>query len=139
MRNRVNQVKRTVPTKHSITERLGTALEVWEAIVDALSAEYGVLTLEWKTSKSDFGWMCALKQKKRTVVYLTPADAAVHVAVVLGERATSRALASDLPESIKALIAEARPYAEGRGIRFSVHTVAEVPIVTDLVAMKMSP
>src|SRR5512137_1751244 len=104
------------PSHRSVAETLGAAQEVWNAIIDALAAEHGTLTTEWKASQSDFGWMCALKQKQRTVVYLTPEHGAVRVAVVLGEWAATRALASELPDVIKALIGEARPYAEGRGI-----------------------
>ena len=132
-------MKSKAPSPQLLATTLAAAQEVWDAILDSLGAEYAVLTSEWKLSKSDFGWMCVLKQKKRTVVYLTPEDGAVRVAVVLGERAASRTLASKLPDGIKALIAEARPYAEGRGIRFQVRSVAELPTVIDLVAMKMAP
>lgn len=127
------------PSRKLIDETLGPAGEVWHALMDALHAQYGGLSLEWKASRSEFGWMCALKQKKRTVVYLTPEDGAVRVGVVLGERATTRALASEMPADIKALITEARPYAEGRGIRFPVRIMADLPMVMDLVAMKMAP
>jgi hypothetical protein len=131
-------MKPKAPSHRLVATTLGEARGVWDAIMDALGAEYGALTAEWKVSKSEFGWMCALKQKKRTVVYLTPEGGAVRVAVVLGERAAGHALASDLPDGIKALIAEARPYVEGRGIRFPVRSVAELPIVTKLVALKMA-
>ena len=113
-------------------------MAVWDAIVSALRAEYGDLATEWKSSKSDFGWMCVLKQKKRTVIYLTPEVGVVRVGLVLGERAVSHALASDLPDDIKALISEARPYAEGRGIRFPVKSIKALPMISTLVAMKMA-
>lgn len=132
-------MKQKAPSHQSVAKKLGAAREVWAAIMDSLRAEYGVLASEWKVSKSDFGWMCVLKQKNRTVVYLTPEAGAVRVAVVLGERAAALAQASELPDSIKVLISEARPYAEGRGIRFVVRSIAELPIITDLIAMKMEP
>lgn len=125
------------PSRQSVARTLGRAQVVWDAIHEAVTARYGPLTPEWKASKSEFGWMCALKQGKRTVVYLTPEAGAVRVAVVLGERAANAALASGLPKSIRTLIAEARPYAEGRGIRFPVESAAEVVVVTDLIALKM--
>lgn len=131
-------MKTKAPSDRMVKEKLGAAQSVWDAITRALTADHGVLTSEWKASKSDFGWMCVLNQKKRTVVYLTPEDGAVRVAVVLGERAARQALVSELPDAIKALIAEARPYAEGRGIRFPVRSAAELPIVTELLAIKMA-
>jgi uncharacterized protein DUF3788 len=125
------------PSRQRVVKALGAAREAWDAIHEALTARCGTLDPEWKPSKSEFGWMCALKQGKRTVVYLTPEAGAVRVAVVLGERAAKNALASGLPKGIKTLIEEARPYAEGRGIRFPVSSVAEVAVVTDLIAIKM--
>ncbi len=126
------------PTRTSVVRRLGSARDAWDAIVAAVEEAHGPLASMWKPSKAGFGWWCALKKGKRTVVYLTPEDGAVRVAVVLGERAVARALDSALPEAIKTLIREARPYVEGRGIRFEVRTPAEVGVVTELVAIKMS-
>jgi Protein of unknown function (DUF3788) len=127
------------PSHELVAKTLVATRDLWDAILHALGAKYPGLTSEWKASKSEFGWMCVLKHKKRTVVYLTPEDGAVRVAVVLGERAARQALASELPYAIKALITEARPYAEGRGIRFPIRSVAALPIVLDLIAMKMAP
>jgi Protein of unknown function (DUF3788) len=135
----MNLMKHKAPSHELVAKTLGATRDLWDALLDALRAKYGGLTSEWKTSKSDFGWMCVLKHKKRTVVYLTPEDEAVRVAIVLGERAARQALASELPDGIKSLITEARPYAEGRGIRFPIRSVAELPIVMDLIAMKMAP
>jgi len=59
---------------------------------------------------------------------MTPEKRTIRVAIVLGERAVALALASGIPESIKTLIKEARPYAEGRGIRFPVSSAADVPV-----------
>ena len=79
-------MKHKAPSHELAAKTLGSKRDLWDAILGALEAEYCGLTTEWKASKSDFGWMCVLKHKNRTVVYLTPEDGAVRVAVVLGER-----------------------------------------------------
>lgn len=58
------------------------------------------------------------------------------MAVVFGERAVELALDSKLPEGIKDRIREARPYVEGRGVRFPVSAAADVDLVAELVAIK---
>lgn len=118
---------------------LGTAMLVWDAVVETLNGAYTPLVQEWKASKSDFGWMCLLKHRGRTLVYLTPEKRAVLIAVVLGERAVATALRSDLPEDIRHLITEARAYAEGRGIRFAITSRSRVSVVAKLVAIKTQP
>jgi hypothetical protein len=83
--------------------------------------------------------MCLLRHKKRTLLYLTPDKGQVLVAVVLGERAFELAMSASLPAAIKKMLAEAKPYAEGRGIRFPVDSVRGVPVVAKLVEIKTAP
>lgn len=128
-----------IPTEADLSATLGPALDVWREILAAVSERFGPVVPEWKPSKSGFGRMCLLRQKKRTLLYLTPEDGQVQVAIVLGERAAADALAGRLPEAIKELIREARPYAEGRGIRFPVSSLADVAVVAELVGFKMAP
>jgi hypothetical protein len=127
-----------IPSERSVTSELGTAQDLWRAIIAALTGKYDPIDLEWKPSKSDFGWMCLLKHKKRTLIYLTPEKNAVRAAIVLGERAVAAALSSRLPKAIKTMLQEAKPYAEGRGIRFPVNSAADLPVVEELVAIKMT-
>ncbi len=132
-------MKTNAPSETDLAAELGSAQNLWRGLIDSVAARAGSIRQEWKPSKSSFGWMCLLKQKKRTLLYLTPGKETVLVAIVLGERAVALALASAIPEGIKTLIREARPYAEGRGIRFPVSSAAEVSMVNDLVAIKMTP
>lgn len=127
------------PTDAELRPLLGDALAVWKGIIAALEKEWVPLGTQWKPCKAGLGRMCLLQHKQRTLLYLTPDRGAVWVAIVLGERAVALARASDLPEAIKRLIEEARPYAEGRGIRFLVHQMDEVGVVAQLVRIKTTP
>ena len=57
----------------------------------------------------------------------------------MGERAYELLKASTVPAKIKKLFEEARPYAEGRGIRFPVKSAIEIPVVAKLVEIKTTP
>ncbi|HYR12424.1 MAG TPA: DUF3788 family protein [Longimicrobium sp.] len=127
------------PSVDELASELGRAREPWDGIIAAAAERFTPLVQEWKPSKSGFGRMCLLKHRTRTLLYLTPEKETVIVAIVLGERAVEIALAGDLPEAIKALIRDARPYAEGRGIRFPVASAGEVSVVARLVAIKTAP
>ena len=67
---------------------------------------------------------------------MTPSAKAPDRGVVLGERAVEAALASKLPQDIKDLINDARPYIEGRGIRFPVKSKKDIDAVLELVRIK---
>jgi hypothetical protein len=127
------------PADAELRAFLGKAGAVWSAIIRAVEEKFVPLDQEWKPSKLGFGRVCLLQHKKRTLLYLTPDKGQVLVAVVLGERAYQLAMASSLPAAIKTMLSEAKPYAEGRGIRFPVNSVSDVPVVATLVEIKTTP
>jgi len=83
--------------------------------------------------------MCLLRHKKRALLYMTPDTQKVWVAIVPGERAYGKAMSSSLPAAIKKMFSEAKPYAEGRGIRFFVRSLSDVRLIRKLVEIKTAP
>jgi hypothetical protein len=127
------------PTDAELKAALGSASALWSGIVHVVEDVVSPLDTEWKPSKAEFGRMCLLQHKKRTLLYLTPEKEKVRVAIVLGERAYGLAMASSLPAAIKKSFSEARPYAEGRGIRFSVSSPSDLSTIKKLVEIKTTP
>jgi hypothetical protein len=132
-------VKVKPPTDLELKAVLGPADVLWSGIVHAIEEMFSPLDQQWKPSKAGFGRICLLQHKKRTLLYLTPDQEQVWAAIVLGERAYSLAMASSLPAAIKKQFSEARPYAEGRGIRFPVSSLNCIPMITKLVEIKTTP
>lgn len=126
----------TPPGRAELKGVLGPALSVWDEILGHARATYPPLAETWKPSTTAFGRLCLLQHKKRTLLYLTPDQGQVWVAVILGERAFQLALASSLPDGIKQLLLDAKPHAEGRGIRFAIHSLAELPAIVTLLDIK---
>ena len=73
------------------------------------------------------------------VINLAPDKGKVLMAIVLGQRAYDLAIGSSLPAAIKKMLSEARPYAEGRGIRFSVSSPSGITTVKKLMEIKTTP
>ena len=118
---------------------MGSALSLWAEIIRSAETIYAPLTKLWKPSKAEFGRMCLLQHKQRTLLYLTPDRGKVWIAIVLGERAYQLALSSSLPDGIKRLLLEARPYAEGRGIRFPISSPNDLSPIAKLLEIKTTP
>jgi hypothetical protein len=141
-------VKVEPSSKAELEATLGAAFPLWKAIVRMVEGTCRPLDQVWKPSKAEFGRMYLLQCKQRTLLYLTPDLDRVWIAIVLGGRASPRAahalhgiygqlaMASGLPEVIKQLLLVAKPYAEGRGIRFSIRSAEELPTVARLVEIK---
>ena len=131
--------KAKAPTSAELKAVLGSADVLWSGIVRVVKDMVAPLNTEWKPSKTEFGRICLLQHKKRTLLYLTPEKEKVRVAIILGERAYGLAMASSLPAPIKKMFSEARPYAEGRGIRFSVSSPSDLSTIKKLVELKTTP
>jgi hypothetical protein len=127
------------PGDEELKTCLGSAFALWSGIIKALDERHSPLVLEWRPSKAEFGRICLVQHKKRALLYLTPDKEKVWVAVVLGERAYSIAMASSLPAAIKKMFSEAKPYAEGRGIRFQVSSLKDIPVIAKLMEIKTTP
>jgi len=127
------------PTEEQLANVLGSAAVLWYGIVHAVEETFAPIDRQWKPSKTEFGRMCLLQHKKRTLLYMTPDKEKIRIAIVLGERAYGLAMASSLPVAIKKMLSEARPYAEGRGIRFPVSSLSDIPMITTLVEIKTTP
>lgn len=126
------------PTEADLRGALGSAFAVWTQIVARTEAMCAPIAATWKPSKTGFGRMCLLQRKQRTLLYLTPDQGRIWIGIVLGERAFKVAMASTLPDSVKRLLREAKPYAEGRGIRFSVECMDDISSVVELLEAKMA-
>ena len=127
------------PNEAELKAVLGSAFALWSGIIGVVEKGCRPPDQLWKPSKAEFGRICLLQCRKRTLLYLTPDKEKVWVAIVLGDRAYDLAMASSLPAVIKKLLSEARPYAEGRGIRFTATKLSDLPAIAKLVEIKTTP
>jgi hypothetical protein len=127
------------PNEAELKAVLGSAFSLWSGIISVVEKAGMPPDQLWKPSKAAFGRICLLQYKKRTLLYITPDRERVWVAIVLGDRAYDLAMASSLPAAIKKMFVEARPYAEGRGIRFTVTKLSDIPTIAKLVEIKTTP
>ena len=130
--------KSKVPTPRTLKTVLGKAGAHWEDLMTFLACEYEPLTEKWTFAGAAWGWSLQLKQKKRTVLYMTPGKGYFYVGFVLGEKAVKAAHESALPGPVLAEIDGARKYAEGRGVRIEVKSKKAREIVKKLAAIKMA-
>jgi hypothetical protein len=107
-------------------------------LVAHIAEEYAPLDKTWNFSGAKWGWSLRLKQKKRTVLYMTPCHRHFLVGFALGEKAVDAARACSLPESILAIIDEAPKYAEGRAVRIEVKNKGDLEVAKALAAVKMA-
>ena len=126
------------PRVSDLEKKLGRTFVHWDDLIAYLAKEYAPLLEKWNFAGAKWGWSLQLKQKKRTVLYMTPCEKHFLVGLVLGERAVKAAHDSSLPESLLAIIDGAKKYAEGRGVRLEIRKKKDLDSVKKLAAIKMA-
>ena len=130
--------KSKMPDEEILATALGTAKSLWDEMIATLATQFEPLDDSWGFSGKKWGWGLRLKQKKRTVLHLTPCNGYFLAGFALGEKAVRAAHASKLPKSVLKVIDDAPRYAEGRGVRFEVRNRNHVKHVAAVAAIKMA-
>jgi hypothetical protein len=130
--------KSSAPRAVELTRALGRTSRLWDELRGHLTSEYQPLAEKWNFSGAKWGWSLQMKQKKRTVLYMTPCKGYFLAGFALGEKAVRAAHQGDLPESLLSMIDSARKYAEGRAVRVEVRTKKDLNNTKKLAAIKMA-
>lgn len=125
------------PSSDERRHALGSSANRWAALLEHVQSAHGPFTELWRHAGAKFGWSLRLMLKERVILYLTPQRGAFLVGLALGERAAQSAEAGSLPPlALEALLA-APKCAEGRGVRLSVTSDAELEAAQALIPYKL--
>ena len=130
--------KSSPPTDAELKTALGRTATHWDSLITHIATEFPPLDKTWGYAGAKWGWSLRLKQKKRTVLYMTPCPKHFLVGFALGEKAVRAAHAVPLPEEVLSIIDEAPRYPEGRGVRIEVRNKRNLQHSKQVAAVKMA-
>lgn len=126
------------PSVAELVTILGDACAAWWNVLRTMEKHYAPIEVQWRKARTlEFGRYSILRHKDRTLLYMLPSKNKAEVSLILGQRAFEEAMASDLRLEIKQALSEARPYAEGRGIRFEIEGAGDLEEMLKLLACKL--
>ncbi|HYX06694.1 MAG TPA: DUF3788 domain-containing protein [Bacteroidales bacterium] len=131
------QDKAMMPTERDLRDNLGNTFDLWIRIRDFVMEQYPNGEGEWNFPGKKYGWSFRIKDKKRAIIYLLPRELYFKVAFIFGDKAMHTILESNVAESIKTELQQARKYAEGRGIRIDVKNEDPLEDIKKLVEIKL--
>lgn len=130
--------KSHVPTEVQVAEKLGSKYALWEELRAFVLEKYPPGKQEWNFPGKKYGWSFRIKDKRRAILYFLPREGFFKVAFVFGEKALAAILESNIDQSIKTGLQNARKYAEGRGIGIDVNKSSDLEDIKTLVEIKMA-
>lgn len=130
--------KRIEPSEKMLSDDLAGSKKYLECIGKFINIEYGDLTSEWKFSNKKSGWILKLLNEKRNVLFIIPCETYFKTAFTFGDKSADLVFNSELPETIKNNLFEAKKYVEGRTIQIDVKGIADFENIIKLIRIKLS-
>jgi len=122
------------PSQAELHTLLGRRYATFDRVVHLSAGARG----EWRSYKKGTAPILKVIDGKRTLYYVRPDRASVHVSFLLGRRACEAALAGHLPPDLRTAIESGKQYPEGRAVRLEVRRLADVAAVEALLAVKVA-
>jgi hypothetical protein len=129
--------KQSMPDKIALKSALGNSYKILDDLYSFIETNFGQINSEWKFYGASYGWTLKTLLKKRNLFFVAPRKDFFRIAFVFGDRAVNEIMESQLPDSIKTELQNARKYAEGRGIRFEVSNTEILEDLKILVSIKV--
>ena len=126
------------PTDADLARVLGRVKSHWDKLVAHVRAVNAGGTAEWKFYSAKYGWTFVVREKRRNLLYMKPAEKRFTASFAFGDKAVDAAEQSDLPEHIVKPIRQSPKYPEGRAVRVEVTSATDVTIAKKLLAIKMA-
>ena len=126
------------PTDEMLASALGETKKILDDIISFIKAEFGESHIEWKYYGAKFGWSLKIYNKKRNVVFVGPEDGYFRLAFTFGQKAYIEIINSNLPDSIKQQLIEAKVYVEGRPLRLEIRNQKDAEPLWQLIKIKLN-
>lgn len=130
-----NDQKRS-PSDADLARLLGPATAHWDRLVADARALCPKAVAAWKCYAGKYGWTFVIRDAKRNLVYLKPADKEFTASFALNDAAVKAEEKAHLPAAVLRQIRESPRYPEGRAVRLTVATPRAAVTAMKLLAIK---
>lgn len=128
--------KTSPPSADDVRTVLGKSHKAWDRLIDEVSNRIAPISPVWGFTSAKSGWGLRLLRSGRVILYMTPCEGHFLVSFALGEKAVAAARDKGLAPFVLDAIDRAPRYAEGRGMRFEIRSVREIPPLVALAEIK---
>jgi signal transduction histidine kinase len=129
--------KENIPTFDHLEKVLQESYQILKELIDYISNSYGDLAPCWKYYSPKYGWTLKMLFKKRNLFFITPDRDKFYISFVFGDKSVEAVNLSQISESIKNELNNARRYAEGRGVRLEIMDRGQLEDLKQLADIKI--
>ena len=129
--------KDSLPTEAEVAKTLGANYTHLENIRKYILESFGDTVEEWKFYGEKHGWTLKNFYKKRNLYFIGIYPGYFRIAFIFGDRAAEKVAASDISPGFKEELANAKKYAEGRGLYIKVDSPELIEDLRQLIRIKI--
>jgi len=125
------------PSEQVIASHIGSTLALWKAFFDFVHSEHPDFTECWRYYDDGKSWLMNVSRKKKTVFWLSLAEATFRITCYFTENARDAVRASGLSDQLKERFLDGTNPARLRGITVTFRTKRDVEDAKRLIALKV--
>ncbi len=125
------------PNDMMLSQSLAEAQTLLNNIGTFIETKYGGFKPEWKFYNQKSGWIMKMFSLKRNVMFIIPCNEYFKAVFIFGDKATESIMQSNLPDTMKHDLLNAKKYAEGRSIQVDVKNRNDYENIEKLIQIKM--
>ncbi len=129
--------KSAQPKERQLKDAIANTYEYWNEIKNRIAELYGDTKGEWKFYSKKSGWTLKTLLKKRNLFFFQPFPNYFSLTFVFGDKAVKVIEESDVSETLKIILRDAKKYSEGRGLLVEVRTRNDLVDVNKLIDIKI--
>lgn len=130
--------KNIQPDEGLLDAVLASAKPMWDAFVAHVAEACPRMTQEWKHYGSAWGWCLVLSDRKKKLVYLTPAEGYFTCSFVFGDKSRELARVAGLDRAVLEIIEAGKENTAGHTFDIDVTDAASLALPKQLMGIKLA-
>lgn len=121
------------PDELMLAVAVGEHRSQWDEIIQHTSETYAAFSQEWKYYGKAWGWSLILKNKTKTLCYLTPVQGYFQVSIIFNDKGRALAATYNLPKTVAQAVEASKDNPKNIPYDFDVRTDADTDIAKKLI------
>jgi hypothetical protein len=129
--------KEIIPTDEYIFSIIGEKKILWQNLMQFVSENHKDFTGTWNYYNDGKQWLFKMVWKKKTIFWATILQETFKITFYFGDKAESKIIESDLPQSVKDDFKTTRRYGKIRAISTKIFNASDLELIKKLILLKM--
>ncbi|QQO09157.1 DUF3788 family protein [Breznakiella homolactica] len=126
------------PDREILVKNMGSGITLWDKTIAMAETLVPGIGQEWKFYGKPWGWSLVLQEKKKNILYITPAETGIQLSFIFSEKGRELSKTEDIPEEIQYKIEESKNNPQGHTFDFDIRKEKDLALAEKLLKIKLA-